>query len=41
MEYFNVEEKGAMVEEGYLFDQKLIHKKYKNMVLQTEELFKL
>ncbi len=28
-----------MLEKGYLFNQKLIHEKYKNMVLQTEELF--
>jgi hypothetical protein len=41
MEYFSVEEKEAMLEEGYLFNQKLIHEKYKNMVLQTEELFKI
>ncbi len=40
MEYFSAEEKETMLEEGYLFDQKLIHDKYKNMVLQTEALFK-
>jgi hemerythrin-like domain-containing protein len=32
MSYFNQEEKDSMLKEGYLFDQTLIHEKYKQVV---------
>jgi hemerythrin-like domain-containing protein len=32
MEYFTKEEKDAMLREGYAFDQKLIHEKYRGVV---------
>ena len=36
MEYFNTTEKDAMLEEGYEFDQKLIHEKYADIVNKAE-----
>ncbi len=36
MKYFNTAEKDAMLEEGYEFDQKLIHEKYDSIVSQAE-----
>jgi len=32
MKYFTQEEKDAMLREGYEFDQKLIHEKYRDVV---------
>jgi len=37
MRYFNPEEKKALLEEGFRFDQNLIHEKYRQIVIQTEE----
>ena len=34
-EYFNKTEKNGMLEEGYGFDQKLIHEKYASIVSQV------
>jgi hemerythrin-like domain-containing protein len=36
MRYFTPEEKDAMLREGYEFDQKLIHEKYRQVVEQAE-----
>jgi hemerythrin-like domain-containing protein len=36
MEYFNKAEKDPMLDEGYEFDQKLIHEKYADIVSQAE-----
>ena len=36
MEYFNKSEKDAMLDEGYEFDQKLIHEKYADIVNKAE-----
>jgi hemerythrin-like domain-containing protein len=40
MQYFNQEEKNAMLEEEYSFDRNFIHVVYKNIVSQTEQGFK-
>jgi len=37
MNYFSKEEKDAMLKEGYEFDQKLIHERYRNIVAQYEK----
>jgi hemerythrin-like domain-containing protein len=37
MSYFSNNEKDIMLQEGYDFDRKLIHEKYKNLVLQEEK----
>jgi hemerythrin-like domain-containing protein len=39
MEYFTQEERDAMLEEGFAFDQKLIHEKYKDIVTNAEKMF--
>ena len=36
MAYFTQEEKGSMLQEGFLFDQNLIHEKYKEVVNLAE-----
>jgi len=36
MSYFNQEEKDSMLEEGFLFDQTLIHEKYKEVINLAE-----
>ena len=36
MSYFTGEEKDLMLQEGFLFDQKLIHEKYKEVVNLAE-----
>ena len=37
MRYFSEEEKQAMLQEGFAFDQSLIHEKYRKVVEQAEE----
>jgi hemerythrin-like domain-containing protein len=37
MEYFNKDEKDAMLKEGYEFDQGLIHEKYRQIVERGEK----
>lgn len=37
MDYFSKDEKDVMLKEGHDFDQKLIHEKYKNMVMEAEK----
>jgi hemerythrin-like domain-containing protein len=37
MEYFSQEEKDALLQEGFEFDQKLIHEKYKGIVESAEK----
>jgi len=37
MEYFNEQEKGSMLSEGWEFDRRLIHEKYENVVVNAEE----
>jgi len=39
MEYFTQEERDAMLEEGFEFDQKLIHEKYRDIVENAEITF--
>ncbi|MFZ7113656.1 MAG: hemerythrin domain-containing protein [Desulfatiglandales bacterium] len=36
MDYFSPEEKNIMLEEGYAFDQKLIHEKYEKILKKAE-----
>jgi len=36
MSYFTQEEKDSMLQEGFLFDQNLIHEKYKEVVNLAE-----
>jgi hemerythrin-like domain-containing protein len=38
MDYFTDEEKDAMLEEGFEFDQNLIHQKYQDAVTRAEQL---
>jgi hemerythrin-like domain-containing protein len=37
MDYFTKEEQDALLEEGFLFDRKMIHEKYENAVAKAEE----
>jgi hemerythrin-like domain-containing protein len=39
MEYFSQDEKDALLKEGYEFDQKLIHEKYEETVVEAEKRF--
>jgi hemerythrin-like domain-containing protein len=39
MEYFTQEERDAMLDEGFEFDQSLIHDKYRSIVSETQSLF--
>jgi len=38
MSYFTREEKDSMLQEGFAFDQNLIHEKYKEVVQLAENL---
>lgn len=38
MEYFSVEERDAMLEEGFEFDRNLIHEKYRDIVSDAQSL---
>ena len=38
MEYFNKEEQDAMLQEGQVFDRKMIHRNYNNFVIDFEKI---
>ena len=39
MSFFDQKEKDAMLQEGFLFDQRLIHEKYKEVVDLAESAY--
>jgi hemerythrin-like domain-containing protein len=41
MHYFTEDELNAMLEEGHMFDRKMIHKKYRKIVLDFEKQYKI